>query len=328
MGGGIISPKQQGEQVKNTATILIGLGGAGLDCLKAIKVAVKELLLPDDPDALVPEYSHIQFLGVDSDQEVLRKSGLEMEECLDISGPMNSGMAENPAFLKMRPEFQWIDEKLLELWKHYPFPGQENGSGGIRQSGRFMMMESSAAFMDILEKKIATARRGLSYPDVNVHIFSGLSGGTGSGCFLDVCYIVREVLREMGCEGAVVSGYFFLPEVKEENISWASESVRKKLRMNGYAALQELDYTMGIQYNGGAFRQVYHGGKEIPWDRKPVDMCFLIGRNSEGEAQPYERVIGAVIEYILELCTEREDSKSNMLRVLLWHDNWAISTLV
>lgn len=327
-GGGIISSQQQGEQVKNTATILIGLGGTGLDCLKAIKAAVKERLRPDDPEAAVPEYSHIQFLGVDSDQVALSKSGLEMEECLDISGPMHSGMAENPAFLKMRPELQWIDEKLLELWKHYPFPGQGNGSGGIRQSGRFMMMESSAAFMDILEKKIATARRGISYPDVNIHIFSGLSGGTGSGCFLDVCYMVREVLREMGCEGAVVSGYFFLPEAKEENISWASESVRKKLRMNGYAALQELDYTMGTQYNGGVFQQVYHGGKEIPWDRKPVDMCFLIGSNSEGEVQPYERVIDAVTEYILELCTEREDSKSNMLRIILWHDNWAISTLV
>lgn len=56
-GGGIIFPQQQGEQVKNTATILIGLGGTGLDCLKAIKATVKERLRPDDPEAKVPEYS-------------------------------------------------------------------------------------------------------------------------------------------------------------------------------------------------------------------------------------------------------------------------------
>lgn len=324
-GGGIIFPEQQGEQVKNTATILIGLGGTGLDCLKSIKAAVRERLRPDDPEAAVPEYSHIQFLGADSDKMALRKSGLEMKECLDISGALYPGMAGNPAFLKMRPELQWMDENLWEASSHLE-PG--NGAGGVRQMGRFLMMESSAAFMEILEKKIIAARRGLTNPYVNVHIFAGLSGGTGSGCFLDVCYMVREALVEIGCESAVVSGYFFLPEAKEENISWASESVRKKLRMNGYAALQELDYTMGIQYNGGAFQQVYHGGKEIPWDRKPVDMCFLIGRNSEGEVQPYERVIGAVTEYILELCTEREYPNSNMLRTILWHDNWAISTLV
>ena len=75
-GGGIISSQQQGEQVKNTATILIGLGGTGLDCLKAIKAAVKERLRPDDPEAAVPEYSHIQFLGVDSDQVALSNGGM------------------------------------------------------------------------------------------------------------------------------------------------------------------------------------------------------------------------------------------------------------
>lgn len=325
-GGGILSPQQQGEQVTYTATILIGLGGTGLDCLKAIKAAVRECLKPDDPDALVPEYSHIQFLGVDSDQEALRKSGLEMEECLDISEPMHSGMAKNPAFLKMRPELQWIDEKLLELWKHYPFPGQGNGSGGIRQSGRFMMMESSAAFMDILEKKIAMARRGLSYPTVNVHIFSGLSGGTGSGCFLDVSYMVREVLREVG--GGLISGYFFLPEVNETKIPSTFEPVKKNLIMNGYAALQELDYTMGIEKNGGAFQQVYQNGKVIPWSIQPVDVCFLIGSNPEEEirTQSYKRAISVVTEYILEFCTDKSHYQSNTLYSRQRYDSWVICT--
>ena len=133
-GGGIIFPEQQGEQVKNTATILIGLGGTGLDCLKSIKAAVRERLRPDDPEAAVPEYSHIQFLGVDSDQEALRKSGLEMEERLDISGPMYSGMAGNPALLKMRPELQWMDENLWQDYSHLE-PG--NGSGARRALGAF-----------------------------------------------------------------------------------------------------------------------------------------------------------------------------------------------
>lgn len=36
-GGGIISKGQQADQVKNTATILIGLGGTGIDALRTIK---------------------------------------------------------------------------------------------------------------------------------------------------------------------------------------------------------------------------------------------------------------------------------------------------
>ena len=32
-GGGIVSSMQQAEQARNTATLLIGLGGTGIDCL-------------------------------------------------------------------------------------------------------------------------------------------------------------------------------------------------------------------------------------------------------------------------------------------------------
>ena len=315
-GGGIISSQQQGEQVKNTATILIGLGGTGLDCLKAIKAAAKERLRPDDPEAAVPEYSHIQFLGVDSDKTDLRKSGLEMEECLDISGALYSGIIRNPELLKSHPELQWMDENL---WQAYPHLEPGNGSGAVRQIGRFMMMKSSAEFMEILEKKIIAARRGLTKPYVNVHIFSGLSGGTGSGCFLDVCYMVREVLREVG----TISGYFFLPEVNETKIPRTSENIRKNLRLNGYAALQELDYTMGIQRNGGAFQQEYQNRKVISWDIQPVDVCYLIGNSSEGEVRTYESSIGAVTEYILELCTEKGRC-DNGLKAKLAPGIWAI----
>ena len=36
-GGGIISTKQQADQAQNTASILIGLGGTGIDCLFSSK---------------------------------------------------------------------------------------------------------------------------------------------------------------------------------------------------------------------------------------------------------------------------------------------------
>ncbi len=51
-----------------------------------------------------------------------------------------------------------------------------------------MMMDKSKTFMDRVEQEINAAKVGLNGPTVNIHIFSGLSGGTGAGCFLDVCY--------------------------------------------------------------------------------------------------------------------------------------------
>lgn len=52
-GGGIVSTMQQAEQEKNTATILIGLGGTGIDAIRTIKTQVYSRLKPDDPDAIV-----------------------------------------------------------------------------------------------------------------------------------------------------------------------------------------------------------------------------------------------------------------------------------
>lgn len=65
-GGGIVSTTQQAEQVKDTATVLIGLGGTGIDALRTIKTQVYSRLKADDPDAVVRTYKHIRFLGVDT----------------------------------------------------------------------------------------------------------------------------------------------------------------------------------------------------------------------------------------------------------------------
>ena len=73
-----------------------------------------------------------------------------------------------------------------------------------------MMMDKSKTFMDRVEQEINAAKVGLNGPTVNIHIFSGLSGGTGAGCFLDVCYMVRHIAGET----ANIFGYFFMPDVK------------------------------------------------------------------------------------------------------------------
>lgn len=65
-GGGIISPFQQVEQSHNTINILIGLGGMGVECIRSIKTQVHMRIKPDGGGE-INSYSHIRFLGVDSD---------------------------------------------------------------------------------------------------------------------------------------------------------------------------------------------------------------------------------------------------------------------
>lgn len=46
--GGITPQQQKAEQIENTATILIGLGGTGVHCIRTIKTEVYNRLQPDN----------------------------------------------------------------------------------------------------------------------------------------------------------------------------------------------------------------------------------------------------------------------------------------
>ena len=56
-----------------------------------------------------------------------------------------------------------------------------------------------------------------------VFLLTGLSGGTGSGCFLDISYIVRGIIeRDHGSAGidrVNTLGYLFTPDVNLSNKS-------------------------------------------------------------------------------------------------------------
>ncbi len=312
-GGGIISSRQQAEQVKKTATVLVGLGGTGIDCLRTIKTQVYSRLKPDDPKAVVPRYEHIRFLGIDTAEMVIgdskandkkdRKRALEDTEFFSIANSNLKQALSRKEAIKLKRELDWLRHEDIKA----PDMGKA-GAGGIRQVGRFMMMDKSSDFMSRIESEINSAKRGLQDANTNVHIFAGLSGGTGSGSFLDVCYMIKHVASKI--PGVTVFGYFFLPDVNLSKIPQADGLTRGYIPKNGYAALQELDYCMQLQYNGGGFVQEYQGHTKVEWKSAPVDMCHLIcATNANGDVIPnaYDYAMNVTAEYIMDFLTKSDD---------------------
>ncbi len=315
-GGGIISSQQQAEQAHDTATVLIGLGGTGVHCIRTIKTQVHTRLKPDDERAVVPTYDHIRFIGVDTtyksrggaltenQTEEAKKADavmvLDDTEFFPIANKHVARALGNTLALKQRSELSWLEYEKIEV------PNlTDAGAGGIRQVGRFMMMDKSQDFMAKVEQEINAAKRGLTNPRVNVHVFAGLSGGTGSGCFLDVCYIIRSIAERIG--GVTIFGYFFLPDVNLSTVPFENVDVRSYIPKNGYAAMQELDYCMGIQKNGGGFEQVYQGHKTIKWAAPPVDMCHLIcatDKDNNEIPDAYNYAMNVTAEYVMDFLTE------------------------
>lgn len=302
-GGGIVSRNQQAEQ-DNCATVAIGLGGTGISCLRAFKRAVYTRVAPDPTNDFVPRYSHIQFLAVDTDKSSLGSTASvdtldEATEFFNISCSDIQALLSKAHILQQDPSLQWLKTASTEgNGGGISILSTEAGAGGVRQIGRLLLLQNCTAFVDKLRLCITNACRGLVDNSINIHIFTGMSGGTGAGTFLDVCYLVQYVLNEMGVGGrAFTCGYFFLPDV---NI--AAGVTKDYIPINGFASMKELDYAMNFANNGGEWDQQYPGFR-IKTSAPPVKLAHLISAtDAQGSvlADGFSYAMNTVTEYVLE----------------------------
>ena len=300
-GGGIISRQQQADQ-DNCATIAIGLGGTGISCLRALKKNVFTRVKPDEGTDLLPKYEHIKFLAVDTDKRSLGSTGsletLGSDEYFDISTKDIQKTLDDSHLLYQQPELQWLKAKDSQGKGEGITPqNAEAGASGIRQVGRLLLISRCKDLVNKLTNIITDARRNLNEPSLNIHIFTGLAGGTGAGTFLDFCYILQHVLDNMGLAGvAHTCGYFFLPDVNEQNHKTGY------LKSNGFASMKELDYCMNFDNNGGKWVQQYDGFK-VETAKPPVKLAHLVTATQENGdiiTDGYNYVMNVVADYVLE----------------------------
>ena len=307
-GGGIISRGQQAQQ-NEAATIAIGLGGTGISCLRALKKEVYDRLEPDDDKALVPNYKHIKFLAIDTDESSLGDNGSidtldKNTEFLDFSCNDINAMLQNGTVLKNNPSLKWLKASSTEPMgsDSISILSAEAGAGGVRQVGRLLLLQNCNSFVSKLTSLITEAKRDLpNGAEINVHIFTGIGGGTGAGTFLDVCYLVQHVLNSMGIYGAAQTcGYFFLPDVNIDKVE--NDLVRQYIKSNGFAAMKELDYCMNFELNGGEWKQTYDGF-EITSKEPPVKLAHLVTATNAGGAlvtDAYNYAMHVVVDYVMD----------------------------
>ncbi len=309
-GGGVIDRSRLADRTGD-ATLIIGLGGTGTDAVMKIKKEMYKQLKPDDEDSVIPRYDSIRYLVVDSDTIKINyqtRCLSDIDENREFFSLFMSQKAAAMTFsshgvLENRKELSWLcfenmyfevedDPILAACWM-----------GGIRQIGRFLLVDRAESLYRKILTEMKTALIHAKNDNINVHICAGISGATGSGIFLDVCYLVREALNEIGKPDSIVCGYFFLPDVNLSVPEVGNTILSKHLKANGYAALQELDYCMNFGSNKDRFRMNY-GFKEIDTAIKPVDLCYLISAtDSSGNIieNGYQYAMGVVANYIISL---------------------------
>ena len=309
-GGGIISDLQRDRQ-NGSVSIVIGLGGTGKDALKRLKNEVYRRIVPDNPGEEIPQYSRIRYLCIDTDTENLRNEsdliGLNRDtEVFPIS--IDTTIFTDPkmkAPLKDKPYAKWLNVDKIA-------PASSMGAGGVRQIGRYALMAHSNQLRNRLLSLFQSAASvnpvaATFVNDVNIHIMTGLGGGTGAGTFLDVCYLVQDAVSSstaLAGKNVIISGYFFTPDV---NLSReVPHTISQYIRFNSFAVLKELDYCMDFAENHGEWNQQYDGFS-IRSNQPPVQVCYLISASDvKGNTfkNGYEYAMGVASDHILQFISD------------------------
>ena len=325
-GGGLISDIQKAAQRENTATIIIGCGGTGKDALKQLKKSLFARVRQDDPKAPIPVYSHIRFLSIDTDTGNLKQSDSK-DKAEKASNERSKRYISNVTDLDPSTEFfdiscnniqGKIDSYAKKAEKGIPNPGFEwvkvekgdilsadAGAGGVRQIGRMLLLEKVTSLIQRLTNEINNAQKGLSSPKIQFLIFAGIGGGTGSGTFLDTCYLLQYVIHNMSLKNVSTQAFVFLPDVNLAKVD--NPHTQEYIKKNGYCAMRELDYCMNLTKSGKAWKQELGSGNNEHFSTQPADIVTLISAtNSEGSVfkNGYQYAMNVAADFALDLICE------------------------
>lgn len=158
-----------------------------------------------------------------------------------------------------KDQFDWMpleNRKILDALNDL-----DKGAGQVRLFGRVAHFFNFADVKNALSdgiNEVQLARHGneffepLSKDELDIHIVASLGGGTGSGMFMDIGMLVREILDTQTTK-ANINGYFVLPD-----IFWrvASPQDMKRVKPNSIGAMKELDFFMEMVNGNDAQAQI------------------------------------------------------------------------
>ncbi len=299
--GGGLHVKQDTSKLIDAPVLLIGLGGTGAKSLIRIKKMISDRIGGNKP-------SNLEYLSIDTDERInkilyngVTFSSANSEVCIiKDTELLTSYLNRNISFGSHINEWLSNDIDVQHI---------TDGAGCVRQIGRLLLFREINKIESVIRNKIAKITKGNMNSSKYVYVFivTGISGGTGSGTFIDMPFIVRYIIEDMlyHCK---MFGFLFLPDVNLQHTS--DPATVTNLKRNGFAALKELDYVMNLGKGGNeeSFIQDY-GSFKINETRKPYDMCYLISSINAVNQRNYtsENCMGVVCETIINFIADEPD---------------------
>lgn len=226
-------------------TILIGLGGTGKEVLLRIRRQFVEKY------GSLDDFPITSYLYIDTDNAPAEESGIARERDylineIDFKPSEKVFNPVNPSdYIHRINDVPHIKEWLSTTGEIGKLGTMNTGAGQIRPAARLALFHN----YDEIVYKLTSAKstitdsrsinvvkekhniKNVNTEKINVYVITSISGGTGSGMFLDLGFMIRYLFRNQ----AISSSYIVLPKIYQ---GYGKERVFA----NGYAALMELEY--------------------------------------------------------------------------------------
>jgi hypothetical protein len=268
-------------------SLFIGLGGTGL---KSILHTKKRFI---DTYGEIPPMT--AFLAFDTDGDSIntkidsnlggQRIGLDASEFLHIR------VRDPQEILRQQPDlFDFVPTENRPL-----LISLTDGAGQVRSNGRFATHFNYSAIESAIRTKLTSILNAeaigndkyeINGSDVEINMMFSVAGGTGSGTFLDMAYIVKEVSKGINATvGVSTIGFAILPDVFNTMMNGPAMA---NVLPNGYGALHDLDFLMHHNFDKKPL-EIKYATKTVTIEKPPFDLVFTIN-NIDKNANMYTNV--------------------------------------
>jgi hypothetical protein len=330
--------KEGSQTIDIRPTLLIGLGGTGKEVLRRLRRMFYEKYR-------VAGLPIMEYLWFDTDIRNQSLSGEvpdELDRRIDLTAPQKIDGRVQPEELA---GYRLNKNAYPHIWDWFPseldaLPANviTQGASQIRSFGRLAFFHHYTEIHDAIERlgRKVTAQEAFAdmnrdYPDYTVDtsafdiiIISSLGGGTGSGCFIDVGFLCRDLFRT-----STRTAFLVMPTVFDDVVGSAETEA---VHANGFAALKELEYFMQPRFIADEDKETSeYSTHEFNWDGSsksvsapPFDTVYMLdNENVAGERiTEFTDTFQMIAEFLLldfdrtRFAAQKRSVRSNMEQYL------------
>jgi len=237
---GIAPPEKTGDGALFPA-LVVAIGQTGRRVAEELKRAIA------DRYGSLDRTPHVRILYVDTDPEAVSSPLPTDNVATLIAREVVAARLNRSTHYLQRDSLPSV-EQWLPTGSLYKLPRNPGSADGVRAFGRLALFDHYRTVAQRIRQEIETfltddalmqadkaTKLGLRTNRPRAFVIANLAGGTGSGMFIDLAFLVRHELRQVGYLRPEVVGVFFAPPAD-------ANAPRSSAVGNTYAALAELHH--------------------------------------------------------------------------------------